>query len=285
MRNVRRRLATLCVLVCVGAAPATAEVYRWTDAEGRLHFSQHLDQVPREQRPAAREAARLDARPESADRFQTFEAPVRPTSASGSTFGKRSLRIPFEREGTLMRVHVQLNDALRVPFLIDTGASGISIPASVAGQLGLLGGDNLGSRLVRTANGLVTRSVVRLDAVEVGGARVEGLDATVNPSMSVGLLGGTFFNNFIYRVDAAEQVITLQANDGIRGGVGAEQWRERFRAIREPIDRLNAYLEETEISGDARRRHLEERLASLEQSLEALELEANRATVPASWRD
>jgi clan AA aspartic protease (TIGR02281 family) len=275
----------VCLLVCGGAAPAAGEVYRWTDAQGRLHFSQHLEQVPREQRPAARETARAESKSGSADRIQTFEAPVRPASISRATFGRRTLRIPFERDGTLMRVHVQLNDSLRVPFLVDTGASGISIPASVAGQLGLLGGPKLGSMVVRTANGLVTRSVVRLDSVEVGGARVEGLEATVNPSMSVGLLGGTFFNNFIYRVDAAEQVITLQANDGIRGGIGAEQWRERFRAIREPMARLNAYLEETEISRDARRRHLEGRIASLEHSLESLELEANRASVPASWRE
>jgi clan AA aspartic protease (TIGR02281 family) len=265
--------------------PAKGEVYRWTDSQGRLHFTQNLDQVPRERRPAAREAARSASQRTSTSRFQTFEAPARESFASAPAFRKRTLRIPFERQGTLMRVQVQLNDSLQVPFLIDTGASGISIPESVAGQLGLLRRNGLGSILVRTANGVVSRSVVRLDSVEVGGARVEDLEATVNPSMGIGLLGGSFFNNFIYRVDAAEQVITLEANDGIRGGIDAEQWRDRFRSIREPIARLSAYLEDTEISREGRRNELEGRLASLEHSLEALEIQANRVGVPASWRD
>ena len=34
-----------------------------------------------------------------------------------------------------------------------------------------------------TANGVVARPLIRLDAVELSGARVEGLEATVNPSM------------------------------------------------------------------------------------------------------
>jgi len=271
--------------LAAGAAPATAEVYRWTDAQGALHFTQNLEQVPRDQRAAARRRAEAAQTPESADRLQTYATPASAQPAPTSSARSRTLRIPFERQGTLMRVHVTLNDTLRVPFFVDTGASGISVPESVASELGLLHGPGLGSTLVRTANGLVSRSLVRLDSIEVGGARVEGLEATVNPSMDIGLLGGSFFNNFIYRVDAAEQVISLQANDGIRGGVGADQWRERFLALREPIARLSAYLDEAEISREGRRRELEGRLASLERSLEQLELEANRAGVPASWRE
>jgi clan AA aspartic protease (TIGR02281 family) len=282
---VRVPLAILCLLVCAGATPAKGEVYRWTDSQGRLHFTQNLDQVPREQRSAAREAAHSAPTPDSTSRFQTFTAPDRASAVPVPSFRTRTLRIPFERQGTLMRVQVQLNDRLRVPFLVDTGASGISIPESVAGQLGLLRREGMSSILVRTANGVVSRSVVRLDSIELGGARVEGLEATVNPSMGIGLLGGTFFNNFIYRVDAAEQVISLETNDGIRGGIGAEQWRDRFRSIREPMARLSAYLESVEITREGRRSELEGRLASLEESLEELELQASRVGVPASWRD
>ena len=54
---------------------------------------------------------------------------------------------------------------------------------------------------------------------------MEGLNATINPAMEVGLLGGDFFNNFVYRVDAAASVITLVPNDRMRGGLGpGGQW-------------------------------------------------------------
>jgi TPP-dependent pyruvate/acetoin dehydrogenase alpha subunit len=119
----------------------------------------------------------------------------------------------------------------------------------------------------------------------VGGARVEGLHATVNPAMQVGLLGGSFFNNFVYRVDAAEGVITLEPNDRIRGGLDAQSWRARFRAVRDPLERLEAYLREREISRAGERQRLEQRRAELRESLARLEDEANRFDVPVAWRE
>ena len=88
------------------------------------------------------------------------------------------------------------------------------------------------------------RAVVLLDSVQLGAARVENLQATINPSMQIGLLGGDFFNNFVYRVDAAESELWLAPNEKIRAGLGAEQWRDRFRRVREPLERLEAYLEQ-----------------------------------------
>lgn len=283
---MRARLASL--LLCVAALPASAEIYRWTDAAGRLHFAQSLDQVPREYRRQAKESADSNA---PASRLQTYsrEAPIAagdssPTASYSSIRGD-ALHIPFQRHGTLMRVDAVLNDSVSVPFYVDTGASGISLPQSVADQLGVHVGPETRQVFVRTANGVVARPVVRLESVQLGGARVEGLEATLNPSMEIGLLGGSFFNNFIYRVDAAESVIALEPNDGIRGGLDAEEWRRRFAEAREPIRRLEAYLEDREVTREGRRQELEQRLEELRRGLEELELAANRAGVPAAWRE
>ena len=59
----------------------------------------------------------------------------------------------------------------------------------------------------------------------------------------------------------------------LRGGVGAEEWRERFRRVREPLARLETYLETTEVSRPGRRQELEARRLELARSLEALEQE------------
>ena len=62
------RALPLAVLALAVAGAARGEIYRWTDAEGRLHFTQHLDQVPPEQR----EAARRGAGTASSARVQTY---------------------------------------------------------------------------------------------------------------------------------------------------------------------------------------------------------------------
>ena len=117
-----------------------------------------------------------------------------------------------------MRVEAVVNDQLRVPFLIDTGASGVAIPSRYAGRLGIRARGDMPYVETHTANGVVSLPLVPLQSVQLGGARVENLSATLNPSLEFGLLGGNFLNNFVYSVDTARNVITLAPNDKIRGG-------------------------------------------------------------------
>lgn len=276
---MRRTAVCIAVLAVAGPAPGLAEIYRWTDASGTTHYTQSLDQVPPDQRPAAREAAEAPA----PSRYQTFRSRAARAAAPASSQG--TLRIPFRRQGGLMLVDVRLNDLVTAPFYIDTGASGISLPASVAQQLGIRTGPDTRYVQVYTANGLTTRAVTVLDSVELGAARVEHLEATVNPTMEVGLLGGSFFNNFVYHVDAAASVITLKPNEALRAGLGPEEWRERFRRVREPLATLEAYLEGVEVTRQGRREELEARRIELRQRLEELETAANQADVPETWRE
>jgi len=285
VREARRVPWIALVLAVAVGAPGAAEIYQWTDSEGRIHFTEHLDRVPPAQRGSALRDAREEGRP---DALQTYggSTPAAPsqTGARSARFA-RELRIPFERDGTLMRVTVRINDSVSAPFYVDTGASGVALPVHVANQLGLRVGPKTRHVPVTTANGRVLRPLFRLDAVELGGARVEGLEATLNPAMDIGLLGGAFFNNFVYRVDAAENVITLAPNEGMRGGLDEQAWRERFHALLGPLDTLDEYLvTETRLRKDERER-LEQRKLQLQAELDALDLEANRQGVPQTWRE
>jgi len=273
--------ATLLAALC--SAPARAEIYQWTDADGHVHFTQQLDRVPDAQRESAMRSARPQGQP---DALQTYESPASATHPSvRSARLARELRIPFVREGSLMRVDVRLNDSLTAPFYIDTGASGIALPPQLAERLGIRVGRDTPQVQVATANGLVTRPVIVLQSVELGGARVEGLEATLNPSMDVGLLGGSFFNNFVYRVDAAQSVITLAPNEGMRGGLDAEAWRARFAGLRGPLAKLDAYLASAPKLGADERSALETRRAQLQAAYQALDTEADRQRVPQAWRE
>jgi len=274
-----RFASCLALMSVLWVEPAVAEIYRWTDAEGRLHFTQDLNQVPADQREQARTHADED-RPGA---LQLYEAPDRSAPAR-TVRGDGPIRIPFQRQGTVMWVEAVVNGQHRVPFLIDTGASGVSMPAAVVRDIGIAVRSNTPRVNVSTANGMARYPLVKLDSIELGEARVEGLEATVNPTMNIGLLGGSFFNNFRYSVDTAASVITLVPNESVRAGAAADQWRSRFREIHRSIERLETYLTDREISRPNERVELESNLLTLRDELRDLEIEANHAGVPQSWR-
>ncbi|MGH0032824.1 MAG: TIGR02281 family clan AA aspartic protease [Myxococcota bacterium] len=287
------RLAIVLLAAGVGllGGAASSEIYRWTDAEGRLHFTERLELVPPAHRDAAVASVMRSTQPEPEPEPEAGGQPAAMEALeSTEPIGRRlptrsdSIVIPFVPEGTLMRVDVRINDLVTAPFLVDTGASGISLPSHVAHQLGIRVRHDTPHVRVITANGAVSRAVVRLDSVAVGEARVEGLHATVNPAMDIGLLGGTFFNNFIYRVDHGARVITLTPTDQMRGGMTEEIWRKRFRSLIDPLTTLNDHLAEEVVRRKGEQAHLEQRRRELETALEELENEANRLNVPYAWR-
>jgi len=94
-----------------------------------------------------------------------------------------------------------------VVFFLDTGATDVSIPASVAGALGLKKGVK---HRVNTANGTVHVFSTQLQTVELGGIKLRNVDANINPFMDgeAILLGMSFLGelDFSQRGD----VLTLQ---------------------------------------------------------------------------
>lgn len=73
-----------------------------------------------------------------------------------------------------------------VDFLVDTGATGTAIPASLARELGLVA---VGSVTSNTAGGVVQGTVVVGDVELQGGLRAERLRMTALPGLDKPLLG------------------------------------------------------------------------------------------------
>ncbi len=82
-----------------------------------------------------------------------------------------------------------------VMFLLDTGASGISIPALIAEKLGLQRGRPFD---VMTANGITTVYATTLDMLRIGPHSRRDVRAHINPSMDgdVALLGMSFLRHY-----------------------------------------------------------------------------------------
>jgi len=130
---------------------------------------------------------------------------------------------------------------------------------------------------------------VTLSSVELGGARVENVPASVSKTMSIGLLGLSFFNHFRYRIDPVEGVVTLRPNGlvekgKIRGGRNESQWRSEFAVLRSRQNAVESALDEA-ARGSRQRKRLEAALEEVERQLQVLEGEADDGRVPMPWRD
>ncbi|MCG5512714.1 retropepsin-like aspartic protease family protein [Ectothiorhodospira shaposhnikovii] len=86
-----------------------------------------------------------------------------------------------------------------VHFLLDTGATYVAVPASLAEQLGL---QSTGRAWFETANGRVQGDLTVLDEVRLGDVVVHRVRAVIMPDMSGdrALLGMSFLNHFDIRV-------------------------------------------------------------------------------------
>lgn len=95
-----------------------------------------------------------------------------------------------------------------VRFLVDTGATMISLGASEARRIGIDAGKGQ-SAVVNTANGQAAVSRVKLDTVRVGEIVLNGVDALVHQQdMPVTLLGMSFLNRMEMQRDG--QTMTLK---------------------------------------------------------------------------
>ena len=67
-----------------------------------------------------------------------------------------------------------------VTFLLDTGASDVSVPADVAQKIGLQAGQK---RYYRTANGKAAVYATQLDEISLGNIKLHNIRATINPNV------------------------------------------------------------------------------------------------------
>jgi clan AA aspartic protease (TIGR02281 family) len=292
---VRNFLGILAAALLAVGLPASAEIYRWTDADGRVHFTQELSQVPAAHREEAVRRTIESEDPGGVSTYSTPSAPSAPAArapragrATATARPKRIHRIRVERAGTGMLVAARINNGLMVPFLVDTGASDVSIPRWAAERLDLQRSGR--TRQYQTANGIIEEPVVMLDSVDLAGARVDDVPASISSTMQVGLLGLSYFNHFTYHVDAAQGILTLVPNDleesgSIRGGRSKAQWRSEYRGLGWRREQLAAAFERTSPNQSSKRRALEAQRQELDRQLEILEAEADQARVPMAWRD
>jgi aspartyl protease family protein len=95
---------------------------------------------------------------------------------SRSVAGAREISLQRNRQGHYV-VTGAINDE-PVVFLLDTGATHVSVPVAVARRLGLQPGRRV---LMQTANGVIAVQRTTLDRVAIGDVGLSNVTASINP--------------------------------------------------------------------------------------------------------
>ena len=281
-------------LVSLAAAPASGELYQWVDPQGGVHVTENLLEVPAEQRPRADQAAVGRARhPDSERRVSRVEPPPGAAAAPASAPPGRPMvhRLPIARAGHEIRLDVELDGALTVPFIADTGASVNTIPRWAVEKLGIeIPRDAPVIGMSGVSGAGMRAPLIEVDSVRVGTAQVERVEMAVIDTLDTGLLGMPFFNNFKVQIDPAQGVMTLEeiapgAIDGLYGGYDEVMWRKKYAQIRAERARIDAAIDRVPSSYTSIIEKLEAQRDYWDDQLDQLEERAQRAGVPHSWRE
>ena len=123
--------------------------------------------------------------------------------------------VALDWRGGSYRVPAVINGATSVNFILDTGATDVSLPEEVAQELMRAGtlssGDFRGTKVYVLADGSRVRSKsVVLREVRVGGQAVQNVSASIAPARSPPLLGQSFLAKFpAWTLDNQKHVLVL----------------------------------------------------------------------------
>ena len=180
---------------CLVVAPAAAQLYQWTDADGTVYFTADPTTIP----PAHREAARQLGHP------QPRPVPPGPAAEAAS--------IAFDPRAPIT-VGVSLN-GVPLRLIVDTGAERTVLSPAAIERAGFGGQGGRPIQIVG-ATGTAAATLVTVPLLDVAGARigplaviVHALPADVRAEPVDGLLGRDVLDAFTLTVDTASGRATL----------------------------------------------------------------------------
>ena len=277
---MRRVFRLSWILLLLALVPAYAEIYKWVDRDGRVHFSDTLAGIPLEYRDRIEEKVGLTSTLRSNPAPQRV-LPERLSIAPAPP----SYAVPLRRDGNAMLVEALVGGTVRTRLLLDTGAEFTVLSTAAARRLAL----NLGSTAViplRSASGVFFAPMLKVQSIAVGDAVVYDVEVIVHdatPGLD-GLLGMSFLDNFLVTISTSdERLILAPLTDSMDAerydGHSKDWWIRKFRFYRTQIETLKGY------SGSRYALEMERTLRYFRAELEALERQASQAGVPRRWRD
>ncbi len=277
----------LCItLLAFSISPLYAEMYKWVDEKGTVHFTDDPSNIPEKYQGDAetRKPSKENATP------QPKEQP-KPSLLSKAA-EPEGISVGLIRKHELLLTEVLLNGSVRRYFIVDTGASFTLINKLTARELGITEDENTPYIRGATVSGIISAPLVTLKSIRVGDAEVENVEAVVYPMItgSDGLLGNSFLNKFRVVIDSLNGKMTFYSLKGTPsperpGGYARDYWLGQFRFYNrnlEDLRMLKAKIESKGASGELVR--VNNAIRYFENQLSELERKASFAGVPRNWR-
>ncbi|CCQ90216.1 exported hypothetical protein [Nitrospina gracilis 3/211] len=277
-------LATVLALavwlaMSLSAPEAVAKIYKWRDDKGKLHFTDNPSKIP------------LKYREEQ--KIQTYETPPETTNPVKLKVPEpvpKNHVVPLTPIGNgNYIVEVMINGRIPGRFVVDTGASSVTLSE----ELGRKVHRNLGALpklQVQTGGGMVDSPLLLLRSLKVGSAKVENVEANVNPFLGEGfdgLLGMSFLGDFQVRVDSTDDALILdplgKKGEATWGGKPSIWWQRRYEAY---ISKMLGYRMMAERNkNDFRARNNFNKLSQFYEELyQSLDKRATRVDLPQEFR-
>lgn len=198
----RRSIVVACLLLpsVLVAAPAAAQLFRWTDGDGVWHYTNSLDSIPAAFRSSARKI--------------TAPTPREDDGASGGV-----TVLGFTAGGPIVAT-VRVG-AITLRLIVDTGADRTVIHPTALGLAGISTDEGRDVRIIGATGSGGAKEVI-VPSLELAGARIGpvavlahaiggGTESSAPPLADVdGLLGRDVLQHFTLAVDAAAGRATLR---------------------------------------------------------------------------
>ena len=277
----------LIVMMSFFTSPVDAEMYKWVDEKGTVHFADDLSKIPEKYQSDAELRKTPKETPPPVIRNHTI------SSSPPKAFESEGFHVNLLRKNELWMAEVTLNDKLRQYFIVDTGASFTLISVQAAKDLGVTIDENTPFIPVATVSGSVLTPLATLRSIRVGEAEAENVEAIVYtmPSGLPGLLGNSFLNKFRVAIDTVNGRMTLLPMRGIPspdrpGGYTRDFWAGQFRFYHGNLQDLQNLKNRYQSKGDSPElRRVNNAIRFFENQLSELERKASFAGVPRNWRE
>ena len=284
--GMNKTFLILTILMAL-ALPVSAEMYKWVDEKGTVHFTDDISSIPEKYREDVEERETSKETPDQEVREKPAPAPAQKSSEP------EGFEVNLVRRSELWLSEVTLNNRLRSFFIVDTGASFTVINSQMAKELGLSIDETTPFIPIYTASQLIFTPLVTLKSIRVGEAEVENIDVLIHnlPSNAAGLLGNSFLNKFRVVLDSAQGKMTLFSAKGIAspdrpGGYGRDYWVGQFRFYNRNLTELKKLKARYDSRGAGTElNRVNYAIRYFENQLSELERRASSAGVPRNWRD
>ncbi len=122
--------------------------------------------------------------------------------------------ISLKRQGNSLYADVILNKKFHARLLVDTGASNMQISRAMARKLKINIHKGTPTMATLAGGAVIAGNIVNIKQVQVGKVRVKNIQAIVlerdQMDLKDGLLGMSFLNHFIFKIDIKREQLILE---------------------------------------------------------------------------